>query len=239
MTVAITSVPHLFAVAHGQACEGPNRCYYCSAPCSTDHPAATYVKDSFTGRSGVAAPGSPWVCNGCVLALRESAEIMLVGGEKRSGQRVRGYSWIVMEPLPLAATKAHLATLREICLEPPWPPFAIVLSDSGQTHQLYRGVVNHAREPVVVTLEGERIAYRPAELRSLLVTAGKVCAATGKPALLEPMSPSVAMRVLDRYRGGEPLVAVWDDAWVTPIGRLAAWLCPPRDDCQKEYPADA
>lgn len=237
--MTITSVPHLFAVAHGRSCEGPNRCYYCGAPCGDDHPAATYVKDSFTGRSGVAALGSPWVCSGCVLCLRESADIALIDGVHRPSQKVRGYSWIITATSVHAATKAHLAEFRRLCLDPPEPPFAFVLSDSGQTHQLYRGAVNHARDPIVVTLEAERIAFRPTELASLLRIAGHVAAAIGKPALAEPMNPRIALKVFERYRDAESLITLWGRAWSTPLGRLAAWLCPSKESCEKEYPADA
>jgi hypothetical protein len=227
------------AMAHGLACEGPHRCFYCGAPCGEGHPAAAHVKGSFTGRPGVAAPGSPWVCPGCVLCLREGAEIELVDGGRRAGQRMRGYSWVVGAGRAVAATKAHLGALRGACLRPPPPPFAIVLSDSGQTHQLYRGVVNHASDPVVVTLEAERIDYRPADLARLLAVAARYCAAAGKPALSEPVSARGAIATIGRCRDGEAIVETWGRAWGTPIGRLCAWLTPNRESCAKEYPADA
>lgn len=235
-----TSIPHLLAMAHGETCDGPHRCLYCCAPCDGRHLAADHVKSSFTGRNGVAAPGSPYVCAGCTLALREDAEIVMIDGTVRRVPKgcMRAFSWIVTRDRAHAASKAHLDHLRAACLDPPEPPFAIVLSDSGQTHQLYRGVVNHGGEPVVVTLEAERIAYRVADLAGLLPVAARYCAATGKPALAEPVQAHGAMKVIERYRGGEAVVLTWERVWSTPLGRLAAWLCPPRDDCREEYPAD-
>jgi CRISPR type IV-associated protein Csf1 len=236
--IVIASVPHLFAVASGLDCVGEYHCFYCGAPCGKKHPTATYVKDSFTGRSGVVAPGSRWICEGCVLCLRESCDIVQVDGERRTAQKMRGYSWAITATSAFAATKAHLDRIRAICLEPPEPPFALVLSDSGQTHQLYRGVVNHARDPVVVTLEAERIEFRRAELAALLPIAGRIAAATGKPALAEPMSANVAMRVIDRYRDGENFVETWGDTQGQPIGRLIAWICSAKIICEQEYPSD-
>jgi hypothetical protein len=173
-----------------------------------------------------------------VLCLRESAEITLIDGEHRAGQRVRGYSWVITSAAAQAATKAHIDRLRALCVGPPAPPFAIILSDSGQTHQLYRGAVNHDRSRVVVTLEAERVEYNPADLAGLLAVAGKYAAATGKPALSEPISAHGAMKVIGRYRDGESILEAWNNRWSTPPGRLAAWLCPNREACDEEYPSD-
>lgn len=236
------SVPHLLALAHGIDCAGPHACFYCMSPCGDDNPASVHVKSSFTGRNEVPAPGSPWVCDGCMIALREDAEIVQVDGTRRRVTRgcMRAFSWLITADRAVAASKAHLDRLRAICLDPPPAPWSLVLSDSGQKHLLYRGVVNRDdRAPHVVTLEAERVEYRPDELRRLLRAAGHYCAATGKPALVGPIAASGAMKVIERYpREGESIVDGWGRAWSTPIGRLAAWLCGPRDECQEEYPAD-
>jgi hypothetical protein len=240
MTEVLT-VPALLARAHGVACEGPHACFYCGAPCDGSLGVREFVKDSFTGRPGVVAPGSPWVCAGCVLALRESADVTLIDGTVRPGQMMRTYSWVLTATEARAATKAHLARLRALCLDPPAPPFALVLSDSGQTHQLYRGVVDHDRAAVVVTLEGERVGYRPADLAALLGVAGRLCAATGKPALKDELTYRHHMSILTHHgeAEGERLGAEWAARGASPLGRLAAWLCPPKEECLHEYPAIA
>ncbi len=229
------TVPSLLA---GVVPSGPHRCYYCGAACGEDHPASEYVKSSFTGRSGVAAPGSPWVCGGCVACLRESAEITLLGGECRAGKMMRGYSWVVSPDGAFAATKAHIAELRALCLDPPQAPFALVLSDSGQTHQLYRGVVNHARDPITVTLEAERITFRPEQLKRLLVTTTKIAAASGKPSLAEPIDANLAIKVIGRYADGEEILDDWLHNYGSPLSRLAAWLTPKKEVCESVYPGD-
>lgn len=233
-TGALT-VPGLVALAYGKPCAGPHRCFYCGAACGESWPANEYVKDSFTGRNGVVAPGSPWVCQGCVLCLRESCRIPMLGGAHREDQRMRGYSWVITSRSMKAATKADILALARLCLDPPAPPFAIVLSDSGQTHQLYRGRVNHDSRPVTVTLEAEPIGYRPIALARALDVAGRICAATGKLALLEPIGSNRAIAVMERYRGGEHLLSEWSRLWSTGLGRLAAWLTPKKEICQNEY----
>ena len=233
-----TSVPHLMALASRRDCAGPHRCYYCGAPCTERLAVSQHVKDSFTGRTGVVAPGSPYVCVGCTLCLRESCTITLIDGEIRPDQRMRGYSWLLTGSRAVAMTKAHLAGIRGLCLQPPKPPFAVVLTDSGQTHQLYRGRVNHGGPRVTVSLEAELISYQPGELARLLTVAGQIAAAAGKPVLSTPLAPSAAMRVIDRYRDGEAVVAAWTRHGQTGIGRLAAWLTPKKETAQNEYPSD-
>ena len=151
---------------------------------------------------------------------------------------MRGYSWVITATTAKAATKADLVALRTICLSPPAPPFAIVLSDSGQTHQLYRGRVNHAADPITITLESEPIAYRHEQLVAALELAGRVCAVGGKRALSEPMSPNRAIAIIERYRGGERVADDWSHTWSTGLGRLAAWLTPKKEVCQHEFPQD-
>lgn len=231
------TVPALvaLAIAGRNACTGPHRCFYCGAPCVVGWPTSQYVKKSFTGHGGVAAPGSPWVCQGCVLCLRESCTIRLLDGTIRPDQRMRGYSWVVDRAGATAATKAHINRLREICVAPPEPPFAIILSDSGQTHQLYRGRVNHSPLPIVATLEAEPITYRPAGLLDALGIAGRICAAGGKPSLSAPIPRNRAIAVVERYRDGERLLIEWSHLWSTGLGRLAAWLTPKKEVCESAY----
>ena len=243
MICAHVTVPAMLAGAVGRRLivhQGDARCFYCGSPCGTKLPASEHVKSSFTGRAGVAAPGSPWICEGCGLCLRESCTIPMLAGGKRVGQRMRGYSWVITATEIGAATKSDIAILRTACLSPPEPPFAIVLSDSGQTHQLYRGRVNHVSLPVTVTLEAEPITYYPDRLREALNIAGHVAAACGKPSLSEPVSPNKAIAVIERFgTKAEPLIEEWSRTWSTGLGRLAAWLTPKKEACQHEYPEEA
>ena len=233
----IVSAPHLYAIAHGQDCTGPHRCYYCTAPCDERFPISEYVKDSFTGRDGVPAC-SQWICVGCTLCLRERCDLTTADGNKRTGMKVRGFSWVITPAAAQAATKADLNFLRLNCLVPPESPFVICLSDSGQKHLLYRGVVNHSRSRVVATLEGERIEYTPDDLGRRLGLCQMLCAVTGKPALREPPSTQMGMNFIRDYPTAEDQFDLWLRVWNEPLSRLASWICPNRDDCQKLFMKD-
>lgn len=240
------SVPQLYAMAHGVACIGSSPCFYCGAPCGpgSGGDVSVYVKDSFTGRSEVVAPGSPFVCAGCVLCLREDATVQLIDGTARHVAKcaIRSWSWLVTETATIAASKAHIRELRSVCLAGdggnPGKPWALVLSDSGQKHLLYRGVVNHGGPPWRVTLEVERIDYTPESLAARLRLCGQLIAATGKPALAEPLTPRFAGAVMERYQNGETLVEDWSRVCREPLSRLAAWLSPKKEDCKHEHPSD-
>jgi len=152
---------------------------------------------------------------------------------------MRSYSWVITQLSARAATKAHIEQLRAIALSPPAPPFAIVLSDSGQTHQLYRGVVNYVRDPVVVSLEAERIEYRLGALRSLIDLASRIAAVCGKPALAPPVGIRQAILIMEHYPDGEgeSILENWQRQAGTGVGRLAAWLCPGKDHCDRYWAA--
>jgi CRISPR type IV-associated protein Csf1 len=233
------SVPELYALASGVPCTGPFACFYCAAPCDDSRPTSTYVKESFNSRTTVRVPGSPWVCAGCVIAMDERADITLIDGEKREGQKTRMYSWVITATSAIAATKAHLHLLRPIFLDPPEPPFALVLTDSGQKQLIFRGRVNRSRTQVVCTLEEQFITYRPADLAARLALVGPLVAATGKPALSGPINTRFGMAVVERYpTAGEQLLTAWEKCREEPLSALARWLAPNKETCDGEYPAE-
>lgn len=233
------SVPRLFARAMGVGFHcGENKCFYCAAQCDNSFSASEYVKDSFTGRNGVPCPGSQWICAGCVLCLRESCEVPMLDGTVRAVAKaaMRSWSWVITASWAKAGSKANMDQLRAACVEPPVPPFALVLSDSGQKQLLYRGVVCHSREHVIATLEGEKVEYGPASLVARLDLCGRLVAATGKPALGEPPNQRFAAAVVGRYANGEDLIGEWVSCWEEPLSRLAAWLCGNKEWCGERYP---
>lgn len=213
---------------------GDSTCFYCGGKCDRSHSSRKFVKPSFTALDSVSL--SDWVCRGCVVAMGEKATITLADGEIREGQKVRGYSWIITGSRRTACTKRHRQAISDSCTEPPPAPFVICISDSGQKHLLYRAIVNHIRDVVTVTLEGEAITYRPDELTARIELCKQVAAATGKPALKSEMSPQSLMRLVE-YHDSDNVLAAWRDCFLEPLTRLAAWLCPPKAECEIEYPA--
>lgn len=236
----IYSAPHLFATAHGTACLGDLRCFFCGAPSDDSRAVRDYVRDSFNDRGAVAQPGSLAVCEGCVLCLREDAEVTYPDGEVRRVTKaaVRMHSWVVTDGRTVAATKAHMPYLRGVCLSPPAPPYVISLAASGQKHLLFRAVVVRGGGLASVTLEGERVDYRPAELAARLALAGRVCAASGKPALAEPPNARLGMAAVARYSDGDRLMAEWCRVFGEPLTRLASFLCFNKEESESVYPGD-
>ncbi len=226
------TVPELFHLAMtGNNLTGGHACFYCGASADASTPVSEYVKDSFTGRSEVVSPGSQWVCAGCRLCLREDAELTMLDGSRRRVTKcaMRAFSWLVTSTEAKAGSKANLDVWRTVCLNPPAPPFAIVLSDSGQKHLLYRGVVNHSLDVVTVTLETERITYRPADLAAAIQLTTKLVAATGKPALDEPPGPRFSQAMAEYFAEWESLLNQWEELYGKPLARLASWLSPGKD----------
>lgn len=222
--------------------DGPNRCYYCGGPACADHAVSTYVKDTFTNRDIVICPASRYVCSGCAeaIGLGEDQWTMLDGSikvrENDRGMAPRMYSWVLTAKERRAATKAHMAQLRDTILNPPDPPFAIILADSGQKQLIFRALVAFDRQFYPLLLEDERIDVAVPILRERLELATTLCAACGKPPLLDAAELQLARGCMDYY--GSPDVAEqWLDIRVEPLSRLAAWLCPAKETSQHEYPS--
>jgi hypothetical protein len=246
----MSTLPELFARACGLACEGPHRCWYCGAPCGDQFPVAAYVRDTFTDADRVARPGSPYVCVGCTLCLREDCDVPLCTGQTRRVTKaaMRMHSWLVTADRVMAATKAtacdecrdgrrtcphedrqHLAWQRRTCLSPPAPPWALSIAVSGQKQVLYRGIVNESVDQHVVTLEGERVDYTSAQLQAALADATRIASLCGKPALADP--PTWWHRIkLHEHHGDEGvrLADWWDASRGDPLFHLAVFLCPSR-----------
>jgi hypothetical protein len=214
---------------------GPHRCFYCCATTAEDNPAMDFVKSSFTGLDTVSL--SQWVCSGCIEAMQEDATIVMPDGDVRNKQKVRGYSWVLTGDKKQACTKSHREWIAIQCINPPPSPFVICLSDSGQKHLLYRSVVNWCREVVTVSLEGQLITYRPEELVMRLSLCRRVCAATGKPAMKNSMDAQTQMRIIEHF-GNDETFAAWQDCYSEPLTQLAVWLCPPKEQCLNDYPAN-
>lgn len=218
---------------------GPNQCYYCGGVCGAEFSRKQYVKDSFSDTDLVSRPGSDHVCSGCVAVLQEKADIVLIDGEHRSGQKVRNYSWIVTDKtVPLAATKAHRERICQVLLNPPEPPFVLCVSDSGQKHFLpHISRVCHSRRFVTCNLDGEIIVYEPAKLLLRYSLTMQLVAVLGGPVLRGGglLTVTQAMAVLD-YHQSETLVDDWNKCCGDSLTRLALWVTPSKPECEIAYP---
>lgn len=226
------STSQLFALSRGvHVPRGNKHCFYCGAECDEEFPARDFVRPTFTGRDTVR--GGDFVCVGCALSVCGKIDVQFHDGLVRENQMARTYSWVLSTHHAVAATKKHRDWLLGQCLDPPEPPFAIIISDSGQKHLIYRGFVSRSRDTVLLTLETELIAYRPCELSARLQLCKRVASVLGKPALSGHIGYRQQM-MLTEHHGDESLPAAWLSVAEQPLTRLAAWLTPAKKECQIE-----
>jgi CRISPR type IV-associated protein Csf1 len=225
------TAPQLFAGIENPA--GNENCFYCGGVCGEEHSTKKYVKDTFTNRDIVRRPSSQFICGGCVACF-EDRDIVLINGEKRKDQWTRLYSWIFTGKKQIAATKAHLKEITETILNPPEPPFGIVLVKSGQKQLLFRSVIAWSRNNYPVMLEDEIITISRQALQDKMHIAKIVIAAIGKPSLSE-MESNHAIRYFDYY-GNLESFELWKKEMHNPINRLALYLSPNQKECQNEHP---
>lgn len=210
---------------------GPLRCLFCGSPCDGSETAKTWLKDNFTAMDTLVCPGSSAVCDGCSLAMSGSVSGLIADNERREGRaaQCRLWSWIIGPSKALAGSKKMLAKLRESCLFPPEPPYAIVITDGGQRHLIYMAKVCTSSEVATVCFDGANISYRPLELSDRLDVCRKLIAATGKPALSEGLSRRQRLDIGEQL--GIDVLREWDAVNGSPLTALAVWLSPGKEEC--------
>jgi len=241
----MVTAPQLFARALGaELRDGGFLCFYCGAACDDSFSTRDYVADSFTERNSVAAPGSRFVCGGCVQAMRSDLDTvrMIDGSTQRPKEgatrllQVRFFSWVIAEGVALAATPAHRDLIHAACVSPPAPPFAICIAD-GNKHQLFRTPVNYSAGRVAVNCEGTRVDFHPEELIERLHLTMRIIGACGKGGdsldrLTDPLQDmSVVLQLARVYSDAADLFENWRTVRYDNLTRLAIWLCPGKDDC--------
>lgn len=228
--------------------EGEHRCFFCGASCDGGRPLYgrtrevaragkvrhvpdPRIKSTFTDWPSVACPASDFCCAGCDLAMREKATD--VPGREGRPQKMRNYSWVLAAGRPpRALTKADRAELRAACLDPPDPPYAIALAETGQRHVLFRTPVNGSRDPVSVRLDAARIDYRVAALRDRLRLAHRLAQLFGVSRLASPAIPVGAIIRAAAEAGDEAadLAAAWERVRGEPLSALAIFLTSKPED---------
>lgn len=220
------TTPQLFAKAHGKpVASGGIRCALCYGSCATGSPVADVLSDSFTDFARVRGDT---LCDGCMMTLR---------AENREDQP-RLYSWVLTDLSAKRYTKANLTELSTACLNPPEPPYAIVLAMSGQKHLLFKS--SPCFDPVMaaIDLEGERVEYLPADLSNRITLCKRIAVACGKPTLSEYNPASMSIQLSNYWQEWQSLADQWKSVRGEPLSRLATFLTPGKDALKDEYPSD-
>lgn len=212
---------------------GDHKCFYCGLSCGNEYAKKDYVKDTFTNRDIVKYPISNYVCGCCVESLRTGGEdIILIDGDIKAGRSAspRMYSWILADDKKYGFTKRHIEFCRNMLLDPPNPPFSIILSDSGQKQLIFRAGINYERDFYVVQFEEDEIKVERKVFSEYLKKATVICAAIGKKSLLDPDRFINYKNCIELYGSELPLVE-WLEIYSSPMGSLAAWVCPGKEEC--------
>jgi CRISPR type IV-associated protein Csf1 len=213
------------------------KCFYCGDECEYNNLIKDYIKPTFTNYEIVKCPDSKFICNECIWSFATNTEtIILVDGEVREKSTPRNYSWVIEKDKKFAASKKHVKELREIILNPPEPPFKIIISDSGQKHLLFRAIWAQSINNYPIQFEEEQIIVNIFELENRLIIADKLSAAIGKVAILNPDKMSYAITI-NNYHGDLTSYDNWLNIYKEPLSRLAVWLAKNKQEAGYEYPA--
>lgn len=211
---------------------GNLKCFYCGIDCDEQYKKSDFVKKTFTNRDVVKFPGSDYVCGCCVESMRTGGpDIILIDGDTKTGRSAtpRMYSWVLTKEKTVGFSKRHLDFARGIILNPPDPPFCVILADSGQKQIIFRSPVNYDKNQFMILLEEKEIEVVPKLLSDYIGKATIVSAACGKKSLLNPDEFNNWKNIIDLYQSELPLVE-WLKIYSSPMGELAAWLCPGKEE---------
>ena len=215
----LTTVETMYATSLIKQPTGPHKCFYCGAPASNPLVLSSTFVDWWT----VAQPESRQICDGCLISIDE--KISIKGKDKP--QKTRGYSWLVELEKRTSYTKANKKEIYAHLLNPPKPPWAFAIAESGQKHLLYRTPINQESEPpFIVQLELEQIVYTPVDLLWRVTLAMKVVAAVGHKGAADP---GVGLALA----GNPELAEKWFEVYREPLTRLAMFVCPSQEECKK------
>jgi CRISPR type IV-associated protein Csf1 len=215
---------------------GDNKCYYCGSLCSDKYVKNKYVKKTFTNRDIVKYPESGFVCGSCVETMSSDYSVVLFDGELREHSRVRLYCWVITENNKKAYTKKHISLLREIILNPPDPPFIIVLADGGKKQLLFRSEIAYDKNIFPVMLEEKIIIVNRNLLNERLELADKLSAPLGKIAIKNKLEIGHLIQI-EKYYGHLDFYEKWKNIYSEPMSQLAVWLAKNKEDAQNEYSA--
>jgi CRISPR type IV-associated protein Csf1 len=215
---------------------GKYQCAFCGIDCDDEFNKSNYIGDTFTNHNELIAPGSDYVCSGCVESLKEK-NTLNCNWEIRISQRMRAYSWILTKENQIAYTKAHISILRDTCLNPPEPPFSICISDSGKKHYLFRTPVAFSRDNFPVMFEEIIYIVNTKRLSEIINFLKPIIAASSKKYINESTNYSLLSSLSQMFSLDEcvnilnQLKIIQRDS----LYKLALWLSPNKEDCKNEF----
>lgn len=243
------TTPELFATSHGVPLNsGEHCCFFCGAPCDEQHTTKQHVAESFTERNEVAAPGSSFVCVGCVECMRGDREtVRMIDGEvklpvdKGTGKaprllQTRWFGWWITEQEALAFTPGNRVEIESLLLQSNLPScWALCIAD-GNKHQLYKTPLNHATDSLAVNCLGTLVRFGRDELQERLLLTLRMASIFGKGGdsferLMSPLCDmGVALQASQSFDRWEDLCGEWRMVRNEPLTQLAWWITPGKEE---------
>lgn len=201
------TAPALYALACGHECSGPDRCYWCAAPCAkviphNDQPPALVARKA---NPHARCPGNQYQCVGCWLFGRARVTVHWLGGGLADGMSPARLSWWLTPDGAWAVRPEDAAALYEALRRPPLRS-CLALLDGEPVNRLQNGLVNDldvvkAGTPLAFTINGVPHAYTIYELDEVLKGADPAGTEPGVQALLRLFGqPAAEKKKLERGR---------------------------------------
>lgn len=158
-------------------------CYLCGNPATQ----SLKLKDTFTAHSLACVPHSNKICDRCEWSINLRCFYFNPNKQKWSKLFSRNWSWLFQgeklisplidgthtegkDTLQIVSDLPTRNQIRDWLLNPPEPPFTLVIAESGQKHILFMAQESHSREYFPIQFELDCLHINRSEFASLLAT---------------------------------------------------------------------
>lgn len=217
--------------------KGNEICVFCSGNCSNNYKALDYIKKTFTNYNLLKNPDGVYICNGCIesISSKNIKELIMPDGEIKKDQSARTYSWVLTKKEKWAYSKRHIMELRKRVLNPPNPPFAIIISDSGKKHIIFRSPIAFDKINYSLQFEEEIIQINTEQLKERIILCEKIIAFCGKKGVLVYDNFRVSKYCLSSGMVEEKLLINFLNVKEEQLTQLAVFLSQNKEACFNEY----
>jgi len=214
---------------------GKEKCVFCNSDCSKKILVSSFIKKTFTNYDLLQNPDGLYMCKGCYFSMTDKSieELIMPDGEIKTNQSARTYSWVLTKKKKRAFSKRHIKEIKEIVLNPPKPPFAIVISDKGKKHLIFRSLVSYSRDDYVLQFEEESVFVNVKKLKDRIELCERIIAFCGKINILKYSKFKISKHSLPNV--SESLLNQFFSIKEEKLMELAIFLSKNKKECYNEY----
>jgi len=216
---------------------GKEKCVFCNGNCSQQFKAIDYIKKTFTNYNLLRNPNGKYMCRGCVesISSKNIKKLKMPDGEVKENQSARTYSWVLSKDFKQAYSKRHIKELKEKILNPPNPPFAIIVSESGKKHLIFRASASFDEENYVLQFEEEALNINTKRLKERIILCERIIAFCGKKAILLYDEYKISRYCLSSGKMDEEAIINFLRVKDEKLTELAVCLSKNKEGCYNEY----